>query len=260
VGYHGTHDIFDVLEVKPHPVSLSGELVDWSSEQPVIFFSSSPRSAPACDNQIVRACLSLDNPLVIDAGGKRWSDVLPLDHVSEAVLGGHDSIVVHNISDVASGKPILTGSTIIVVFDTNQILRLAPGAPVMSAQELEAFDCDLLDCVAFGVVSDEVVTLTADRLQVRYPGDLDCAEHDLRANGPCPVETVDLSEPIDVSVDESGCFLIEDGHHRYVAARARGCSLMAKIEIKGNPVRAILARQDRWRRRIEATQDCAPCV
>jgi len=48
--------------------------------------------------------------------------------------------------------------------------------------------------------------------------------------------TVNLQEPIDVSYSK-GKFWIEDGHHRYTAAKILNRSLNVNLEIKDNPIK-----------------------
>ncbi len=109
--------------------------------------------------------------------------------------------------------------------------------------QLIEMDIEDLDRLAFGVTSGQTVSVTPDQLTVVYPDDLENPQALYEQRGDEWVNSVDLSEPIEVSVDEQGNYNIEDGHHRYFAAQKRGETLQAEIEVKGNPVRAILARQ-----------------
>ena len=58
-------------------------------------------------------------------------------------------------------------------------------------------------------------------------------------------QSVDLSEPIDVSVNQQGEYELEDGHHRWFAAQKTGRDIKAKIEIKGKPIEVLLGRQEK---------------
>ncbi len=46
---------------------------------------------------------------------------------------------------------------------------------------------------------------------------------------------IDLSEPIDVAYEKDK-FYIEDGHHRYYAAKILNKKLKVNLEIKQNPI------------------------
>lgn len=120
-------------------------------------------------------------------------------------------------------------------------------APVLTRHytqsELEHMDIDELDRLAFGVAGGDMVDLDPSHIRIKYPDDLINPQHRLATEGPKWARSVDLSEPVEVSVNEAGQFELEDGHHRWTAARLTGRKLRAVIEIKGNPVRRILARQ-----------------
>lgn len=120
---------------------------------------------------------------------------------------------------------------------------MKPSVHHYTEDELMAMDMDDLDELAFGCRSGQVLTLRHEQLVVIYPGDLDNPIYRYKQEGMDWARSVDLSDPIEVSVNDKGQFCIEDGHHRWFAARLRGESLSAHIEIKGNPVRAILRRQ-----------------
>jgi hypothetical protein len=101
---------------------------------------------------------------------------------------------------------------------------------------------DELDRIAFGVNDGDKIDIDTKDINLIYP-DIENAEYKSEHGGMDWVNSVDLSEPIDISVDELGRFNLEDGHHRYFAAKMRGEPLTANVELKGNPIRAILKRQ-----------------
>jgi hypothetical protein len=52
-------------------------------------------------------------------------------------------------------------------------------------------------------------------------------------------EKINLSEPIDISYESNGYglkFYLEDGHHRYFAAKTLNKTLNVNLEIKANPI------------------------
>ena len=109
--------------------------------------------------------------------------------------------------------------------------------------ELEHMDIDELDRLAFGVAGGDQLELDPSQIRIKYPDDLINPQHRLKTEGMAWARSVDLSEPVDISVNEAGEFELEDGHHRWTAAGLTGRKLQAIIEIKGNPVRRILTRQ-----------------
>lgn len=109
--------------------------------------------------------------------------------------------------------------------------------------ELESLDLDFLDRMAFGYVTDELAWLDPEDLTIIYAGDMENPDYRFKSDGMEWVKEVDLSEPVKVSIDTDGKLCLEDGHHRYFAAKKRREKLIASIEIKGNPIKAILSRQ-----------------
>lgn len=108
--------------------------------------------------------------------------------------------------------------------------------------ELEGMEIDELDQLAFGYQDDQIVELDPDQINIQYT-DLENPEALYAKYGMKWVRSVDFSEPVDVSIKEDGKLYLEDGHHRYFAAKKLGRKLMCKIQIKGSPVRYILKQQ-----------------
>jgi len=125
-------------------------------------------------------------------------------------------------------------------------LALRPGLPpVQLRRELERLDVDTLDRWAFGVVGDEVLRLDPGELMIVHVDDLANARHqaDRHPGGSLRwARRVSLKEPVDVIVDDRGDLLLDDGHHRYLAARLSGRKLSAKIIVRGRPIERLLER------------------
>lgn len=99
---------------------------------------------------------------------------------------------------------------------------------------------DLLDKVAFGVTSG-LKELRPEQLKVKHKPDMENVLWDLQKSGLSKrkwAEQVKQVTPIEVSY-EKGNYYIEDGHHRYYAAKILGIPLKANVEVKGNPIAAI---------------------
>ena len=112
-------------------------------------------------------------------------------------------------------------------------------------QELEQMDIDDLDRMAFGVVGGEERTLDPATIHIVYPGDLENPQALFDQKGMAWARSVDLSEPVEVSVNDEGQFCLEDGHHRWFAATKTHRPLIASITIKGKPIERILAQQEK---------------
>lgn len=120
-------------------------------------------------------------------------------------------------------------------------------------EELEHMDIDALDRLAFGVAGGEQVTLNPSQIRIKYECDLGNPKHKFAQGGMAWARSVDLSEPIEVSVAEDGGYDLEDGHHRWFAAGKTGRTLTATMEIKGNPVRRVLWLQAQADKPTETT-------
>jgi hypothetical protein len=121
-------------------------------------------------------------------------------------------------------------------FDSSTELLKSGGIPI-----------DILDKWAFGFSSDEIKTIDPKRLSVKWKLDYDNVKHEvehyhkkhpnqsLATNTKNWSKSINLSEPIEVSY-QKGKFYIEDGHHRYFAAKTLGKMLSVDLEIKDNPI------------------------
>ncbi len=114
-------------------------------------------------------------------------------------------------------------------FDSDENLLRSGGIPT-----------ELLDKAAFGF-DDTLDQIMPDKLSVKWHDDLDNVKYYIKKKGLTDAEyakRVDLSEPIDVSFDGKK-FYIEDGHHRYYAAKILNSPLKMNLEIKANPIEAL---------------------
>jgi hypothetical protein len=132
-----------------------------------------------------------------------------------------------------------------VVGYSDPLVPSLSGQPrIFSQRELEVMDIDILDVLAFGYKSGEIVELDPRDILIKYPCDLDNPIEKFRTGGMAWVRSVSLEEPVEVSIGEDGKKYLEDGHHRRFSAIKQGFKLKAEIEVKGSPVAFILRRQD----------------
>lgn len=106
---------------------------------------------------------------------------------------------------------------------------------------------EALDRAAFGFSVNDIKTLMPKELHIRWKDDLENVKHEVDVfsfkYGNIDFKTVkkmwameiDLTEPIDVSYINNK-FYIEDGHHRYYAAKILNKPLNVSLEIKSNPI------------------------
>jgi len=80
-----------------------------------------------------------------------------------------------------------------------------------------------------------------DQLAIKWDDDLENVKYEINYKGLTDREyaqSVDLSEPIDVVYDGEQ-FYIDDGHHRYYAAKILNKPLNVNLEIKSNPLKKL---------------------
>lgn len=118
-----------------------------------------------------------------------------------------------------------------------------PKTRTYTRSELERMDIDELDRMAFELVGGQEVELAHADIHIRYHCDLENPQALFDAKGMAWANSVDLSEPVEVSVDDRGDLYLEDGHHRWFAAGKTNRRLKATVEIKGKPIEKILGDQ-----------------
>lgn len=100
------------------------------------------------------------------------------------------------------------------------------------------FSTEALDLAAFGVSNQTVSTMMPGELSIKWKDDMLNPPEQQRVSGLSKkgwAETVDLTQPIEVSYDGKK-FYIEDGHHRYYAAKILGKPLSVNLEITASPI------------------------
>jgi len=97
---------------------------------------------------------------------------------------------------------------------------------------------DLLDIAAFGFSEETLKHLLPKQLFIKWKDDLENVLYEVQKSGLSKAawaRKINLDEPIDVSFDGNK-FYLEDGHHRYYAAKILGLPLNVNLEIKANPI------------------------
>ncbi len=100
------------------------------------------------------------------------------------------------------------------------------------------FSTFALDMAAYGFTEESIKQLPTKVLKIKWKDDLENVYYGVKKSGLTQKEwskKVNLNEPVDVSFDGKH-FILEDGHHRYLAAKILGELLNVKLEIKSNPI------------------------
>jgi hypothetical protein len=117
---------------------------------------------------------------------------------------------------------------------------MARGLSKLSRSELEHYPTEVLDREAFGFASGDTIKVPLDAIHIKYQADLEDAESDVASVAMARV-IFERAEPVDLAL-RNGQLELEDGHHRYVAARMLGKkTLKAIVDIHDNPITEILA-------------------
>jgi hypothetical protein len=124
-------------------------------------------------------------------------------------------------------------------FNTSEELLRSGGIPI-----------EALDRAAFGFSSDDIKVLMPKDLHIKWKDDLENVKYEIRQlqkkyNGEYRGDIltiwargINLEEPIDVSYEKNK-FYIEDGHHRYYAAKILNKPLNVSLEIETNPIKKL---------------------
>ena len=110
---------------------------------------------------------------------------------------------------------------------------------------------NLLQRLAFGFAEEDVSTLMPKDLKIKQKDDLENVKQEINKSGLTPkkqASKIDLSEPIDVAYQEDAKhkkgFYIEDGHHRYMAAKILNKPLNVNLNMNINPIKHIAPNMD----------------
>ena len=95
-----------------------------------------------------------------------------------------------------------------------------------------------LDRAAYGFDAEDIKTLMPNQLHIKWRDDYSSVLWEVQKSGLSKrawAKKINLSEPIDVSYEKNK-FYIEDGHHRYYAAKVLNKPLNVNLEINQNPI------------------------
>jgi hypothetical protein len=119
-------------------------------------------------------------------------------------------------------------------YDSPETLLMNGGIPI-----------EYLERLAFGFSENDITELHPSQLKIRWRNDLENVKYEIKQSGLSDIEwskQVNLTEPIDVDYWEDHDlgykkgFYVQDGHHRYYAAKTLNKKLNVNLEIKLNPI------------------------
>lgn len=111
-----------------------------------------------------------------------------------------------------------------------------------------------------GIVK-EVTRITPDELRPLNQQELNGALYNQKSSGKSPEEwakSVDLTEPIDATIYSDGEIKIQDGHHRYLAAKTLGVPLNVKLQAINTKNEILNAAVERIRGKVAASSASEP--
>ena len=108
------------------------------------------------------------------------------------------------------------------------------------------FSIEALDRTAFGFANEDIKELDPEDLNIQWNGDYENVLLEVKDSGLSDEEwskKVSLSTPIEV-VYKDGKFYIDDGHHRYFAAKTLGKKLKVNLRIEEKPIPKIVGTKN----------------
>ncbi len=88
--------------------------------------------------------------------------------------------------------------------------------------------------LCFGIRDEQILTLNPSDIRIQYKDDLLNPQYKYEQGGMDWIRSVSFEEPIDVDIKQDGKFYINDGHHRWFAAKKLGLPIKAKVHIALN--------------------------
>jgi len=130
-------------------------------------------------------------------------------------------------------KKILEIKSILYKLEEKELYELSA-----TGREYAEMSIEEIERKAFGFAEEDIKTISPSKLNIRWKDDYENAIYKQEKSGLSKIDwakTVDLSEPIQLSY-KNGKFYIEDGHHRYYAAKILNKDLnVNEVDFKDNP-------------------------
>ncbi|MCK5617444.1 hypothetical protein KAR91_87080, partial [Candidatus Pacearchaeota archaeon] len=139
--------------------------------------------------------------------------------------------------EIVPAEEVLEQKAIPLPVDEQEFWRLAA-----NSKEWSELNIDEMDRAAFGFSEEDITTLEPDQLNIKWQQDYDNVIEEQKDSGLSREEyarRIDLTEPIEV-IYEDRQFKVDDGYHRWFAARVLNKTLNVTLEIKAKPHRTII--------------------
>jgi hypothetical protein len=220
-------------------IKKTSSIVDAENQVIDMITETERNPAPAAGPHGERAHLSALDQAAGDARAGRMPDTERITLRSRIAQGYTDLAV--ELDEVASAKAAAEVAPVRAAEVEASISE--PWQMSSTGKEWADLSIDEIDRAAFGFAASDVKTLSPEQLSVKWVEDqvnVD-AEIAAAASPEAWARGIDLSEPIDV-VFEGGSFKVDDGHHRWNAAKIRGVDLPVDVSIRDKPHRAIVER------------------
>ena len=122
---------------------------------------------------------------------------------------------------------------------------LQPWEMSVTGKEWSELPIETIHRLAFGFTGEDIKKIHPSKLHIKYKADMENPIYEQQKSGLSKKEwakTINLSEPIQLSY-EKGKFWIEDGHHRYYAAKILNKELnVDDVDIRDKAHKAILIK------------------
>ena len=167
-------------------------------------------------------------PIIISHG-----DVLDGRRRQYAAMNRGDKAIMAWVGEEAKGEPTATTGR-----------GKEPWKMPAEGKEWSQVSVEEADRAAFGFARGDIKTLKPEQLSVKWEKDYENAIEEQEDSGLSKeawAKNINLTEPIDV-IYEDGKFKIDDGHHRYYAAKILNKPLNVSLDIKDKPHEAIIRK------------------
>jgi hypothetical protein len=230
-------DIKSFLQRKFANQAVAGsQSVNLTPRQPTIQASNpslATRAAQGIGNALTSSGLISDNASAQEIGKNVTSIGEFLPGIGDATAGDEFGRALAG----GDGFGMAMGALGAIPLVGDALKKLKPYQVSPTSKEWSDFDFDEINREAFGVTESDVTTLSPSELNIKWTDDLDNVEYEIKNSGKTRkqwAEGVDLSTPIDVIL-EDGVYKIDDGHHRYSAAKILGKDLPVSLQINDQP-------------------------
>ncbi len=194
------------------------------------------------DPAVIAAFLKMENPLIVDGGGKQWREVQARgktsDVIAQAKAAGHDGVIIKNVRDRYQNTEKGTPTTTYTVFDpahiksvenegtfdpTNPSIHKAKGGRIVSALEQLKREADYLEWVkGTKAVTPEGNPLTVYHGANRLDRLVDKIRPERSTSGPMPFFTANPDIASNYAKGKTDNSIEDAGYEHWFQYRPKG--------------------------------------